>query len=103
MIHYRIQHTDSAKNDLMEAWLYLADDSIEAADRMLDIIGNDARSLTTHPGMGRARDELEPGLRSWPTSTPYILFYFVKNDAIVIARVLHHARDIPSIDTWPAH
>ncbi|MDD2991295.1 MAG: type II toxin-antitoxin system RelE/ParE family toxin [Zoogloea sp.] len=51
--------------------------------------------------MGRARDELAVGLRSWPTSTPYLLFYFVDDDGITVARVLHHARDVPAIWNWP--
>jgi len=55
------------------------------------------------PKTGRARDELAAGLRSWPTSTPYILFYFVDADGITIARVLHHARDVPAIGHWPRH
>ena len=53
--------------------------------------------------MGRTRDELAVGLRSWPTSTPYILFYFVEDDGITVARVLHHARDVPAIWNWPSH
>ena len=53
--------------------------------------------------MHNARDELAAGLRSWPTSTPYLLFYFVDADGITIARVLHHARDVPAIRNWPRH
>lgn len=70
MSAYRIRRTASANNDLLEAWLYVAEDSLEAADRLLDIIDTDTRSLLEHPRMGRARDELEAGLRSWPTSPP---------------------------------
>ena len=58
-------------------WLFIAEDSVEAADRLLDQIRDDSRTLLLQPKMGRARDELAVGLRSWPTSTPYILFYFV--------------------------
>jgi toxin ParE1/3/4 len=57
--------------------------------------------LLMQPEMGRRREELAAGLRSWPTSTPYILFYFAESDGITIARVLHHARDIPAIWNWP--
>jgi len=99
---HRIRRSASAENDLREAWLYVADDSIDAADRMLDTIGAESRALLAHPRMGRARDELARGLRSWPTSTPYVLFYFVEGEDILIVRVLHHARDIPAIQDWPA-
>ena len=88
---------------MLEAWLYIAEDSIDAADRLLDRIDAEARALLNQPKMGRTCDELAAGLRSWPTSTPYILFYFLDTDGITIARVLHHARDMPAIWSWPRH
>ncbi|MBP9915895.1 MAG: type II toxin-antitoxin system RelE/ParE family toxin [Thiobacillaceae bacterium] len=99
----KIRHSASAENDLLEAWLYIAEDSIEAADRLLDRIDAETRMLLEQPKMGRARDDLATGLRSWPTSTPYLLFYFVDADGITIARMLHHARDVPAIGNWPRH
>ena len=103
----KIRHSASAENDLLEAWLYIAEDSIDAADRLLDRIEAETRALLMQPKMGRTRDELAAGLRSWPTSTPYILFYFLDSDGITdgitIARVLHHARDMPAIWSWPRH
>lgn len=98
-----LRFTASAENDLLEAWLYIAQDSVVAADKILDQIDTEAQHLLLQPLMGRARDELAIGLRSWPTSTPYILFYFPDDQGIVVARALHHARDVPSIDLWPAH
>lgn len=98
-----VRHSASAENDLLEAWLYIAEDSIEAADRLLEQIEADARTLLMQPKMGRTRDELAAGLHSWPTSTPYILFYFADADGITIARVLHHARDVSAIGNWPRY
>ena len=43
--------------------------------------------------MGRGRPELATDVRSWPTSTPYVLFYVVVEKSITVLRVLHHARD----------
>lgn len=97
----KVRHSASAENDLLEAWLYIAEDSVDAADRLLDQIDSEVRKLLMQPKMGRTRDELAAGLRSWPTSTPYVLFYFVDADGITIARVLHHARDVPVIAYWP--
>jgi plasmid stabilization system protein ParE len=96
-------YSASAENDLLEAWLYVAEDSVTAADRMLDQIEAEAIRLLDQPLMGRERNELSPGIRSWPTSTPYILFYFPDEHGVIVARVLHHARDIPAIEYWPAH
>ena len=94
----RVFYPASAENDLLEAWLYVAEDSVTAADRMLDEIEAEAIRLLDQPLMGRARQDLSPGIRSWPTSTPYVLFYFPREHGIVVARVLHHARDIQAID-----
>ena len=50
--------------------------------------------LATQPLMGRTRPELADGVRSWPTSSAYILFYLVDEKGVVVIRVLHHARDV---------
>jgi plasmid stabilization system protein ParE len=99
----KVRHSASAENDLLEAWLYVAEENIGAADRLLDQIDAEARTLLMQPKMGRVRDDLAVGLRSWPTSTPYILFYFADAYGITLARVLHHARDVPAIGNWPQH
>ncbi len=98
-----LRFSASAENDLLEAWLYVAEDSLNAADRLLDQIDLEARGLLKQPKMGRLRNELAEGLRSWPTSTSYILFYFEDEQGVLVARVLHHARDIPNVDNWPTH
>ena len=98
-----VKFSASAENDLLEAWLYVADENMDAADRMLVGIDAEAKQLLEQPKMGRVRNELAEGLRSWPTSTPYIIFYFENNGSILVARVLHHARDIAAFELWPTH
>jgi plasmid stabilization system protein ParE len=88
-----------AQRDLDEAWLYIAEESLTAADNMITTILREAKVLATQPLMGRQRPDLARGLRSWPTSTSYILFYVIKGDDVVVIRVLHHARDMQHI-TW---
>ena len=96
-----LRFTASAENDLLETWRYLAEKNPAAADRLLDQIVAEAQRLLAHPAQGRRRDELAAGLRSWPTATTYLLYYFIDDAGIVIARVLHHARDVPAIESWP--
>lgn len=84
-----VRYAAHAENDMLDAWLYMAEDNPSAAHKLLD-----------QPKMGRMRNELAAGLRSWPTTTPYILFDFESADGIVIARVLHHARDAPGLSDW---
>ena len=95
-----LRYTDSAEGDLLDAWLYIAADNPEAADRVIETIEQEARLLLTHPGLGRERPELAAGLRSWPTTTRFILFYFIDTTGITIARILHHARDAGATENW---
>ncbi len=89
--------SDSAKTDLLEAWLFIAEESIDAADGVIEAIHQEAQTLSLQPLMGRLRSELAEGVRSWPTSTRYILFYVPDEDGVMVLRVLHHARDIPNV------
>lgn len=90
----RIRFTTSAEADLLELWLTIAEENLVAADESLDLIQSTVLLLGNQPEMGRARPELADGLRSIPTRTPYIIFYVVNADNLLVVRVLHHARDI---------
>ena len=90
----RIRFTNSAEADLLELWLTIAEENLVAADESLDSIQSAVSLLATQPEMGRARPELADGLRSFPTRTPYIIFYVPDKDGLLVVRMLHHARDI---------
>jgi addiction module RelE/StbE family toxin len=90
----RLVFTERAQADLLEAWLYIAEDNLAAADKVLDTLEQEATLLLLQPLMGRARPELGSAVRSWPTSTPYLLFYEVDDMELTVLRVLHRARDI---------
>lgn len=92
----RLVFTERAQADLLEAWLYLAEANLAAADKVLDTLEKEATLLLLQPLMGRARPELGSAVRSWPSSTPYLLFYEVDDMELTVLRVLHHARDIRS-------
>ena len=90
----RIRFTDSAETDLLELWLTIAEENLVAADESLDLIHATVSVLGGQPEMGRSRPELADGLHSFPTRTPYIIFYLPGKDGLLVVRVLHHARDI---------
>jgi toxin ParE1/3/4 len=90
----RIRFTHAAEADLLELWLTIAEENPAAADESLDSIQATVSLLGSQPEMGRARPELSDGLRSFPTRTPYLIFYLSKDDGLLVVRVLHHARDI---------
>jgi len=92
-----VLYAQSAQTDLLEAWLFIAEENPVAADRVLDTIEREANTLSLQPLTGRSRPELALGVRSWPTSTPYILFYLVDDRGITVLRVLHHARDVQRV------
>ena len=85
-----------AETDILEIWDYIADDSLAAADRWVDHLDEQCRVLATQPMMGRARDELAPGVRSFPFGR-YVVFYMPLDDGIDVVRVLHGARDIDAV------
>ena len=55
-----------AKADLAEIWEFIADDSDAHADAFIDLIDQKFQVLAHQPGIGRRRDELADGLRSFP-------------------------------------
>ena len=85
-----------AETDILEIWDYIADDSLTAADRWVDHLDEQFRMLATQPMMGRARDELAPGVRSFPFGR-YVVFYVPLTNGIDVVRVLHGARDIDAV------
>ena len=85
-----------AREDLLEIWSYIAEDSEENADGFIDKIHETMELLAGQPGLGRHREELAPGIQSFPVGR-YIIFYRVLSNAIEIVRVLHGARDIENI------
>ncbi len=93
----QVLFAESAKSDLLEAWLFIAEENMDAADGVIDTIHQEAQTLSLQPLMGRLRPELAEGVRSWPTSTRYILFYVQSDEGVTVLRVLHHARDIPNV------
>lgn len=48
----RVLYTDSAQSDLLEAWLYIAEENLAAADRVLDTIVQEADTLSSRPAKG---------------------------------------------------
>ncbi|OIQ67911.1 plasmid stabilization system protein [mine drainage metagenome] len=69
-----VVYTASAQEDLLAAWLFIAERNPTAADRVLETIEEEAQMLGQHPLMGRARPELPHAVRSWATSTPFTFF-----------------------------
>src|SRR6266851_1504535 len=93
-----VLRTPRARRDLADIWSFVARDSPESADRLIDQIGQKCDLLATFPEMGRRRDDIAPNLRSIPVGN-YVVFYRAAPNGIEVIRVLHGARDLPSAFT----
>ena len=81
---------------------YLAERSINAADRFLDACHAEFDRLAAMPLMGGLRGFADPwlaGLRSWTISgfPNHLIFYRPIEDGVEILHVLHGARNLGSI------
>ncbi len=85
-----------AEQDLLEIWLYIAEDSPVNADRFLDRLEKKALNLAEFTEIGIDRPELAPNLKSFPVDR-YILYYRSNTSGIELVRVLHSSRDINQV------
>ncbi|PSB40942.1 type II toxin-antitoxin system RelE/ParE family toxin [filamentous cyanobacterium Phorm 6] len=85
-----------AEQDLLDIWDYIADDSFDRADEFLDRVEIKLQTLARNPGLGRRRQELLPGLQSFPLGN-YVVFYREIENGIEVIRILHGSRDIEDI------
>ena len=92
----QVRLSPRARFDLIEIWTYIADDSVARADAFIDRVDRTMRLLGGNSRAGRRRDELAPGILSFPLGR-YVIFYRMIQDTIEIVRVLHGARDIQTI------
>jgi toxin ParE1/3/4 len=90
----KVNWSPTADRNADAIWEYIAQDDVDAADRILDTFHVAASRLERFPLMGRSgrtrgtRELIIPG-------TPYILIYRASRAEIEIARVIHAKRDWP--------
>nr|RNJ69438.1 MAG: type II toxin-antitoxin system RelE/ParE family toxin [Leptolyngbya sp. IPPAS B-1204] len=85
-----------AETDLDEIWDYIAEDSPERAANFLRKLYTKMQILVASPNIGRKRDELAPGLRSFPYGN-YVIFYVPTENGIDVVRVLQGSRDVEQV------
>lgn len=96
----RYQFTPQAVDDLFEIWSYIARDSRAAADRVEEAIYIGCELLAGSPLAGNARKDLTSlPVRFWivPPFPNYFIVYDPETEPLQIIRVLHRARNIPSM------
>lgn len=94
------QLTPRALNDLDEIWNYIAEDNVDAANRVESAIFAACSSVARHPLLGSRRAEITPlPVRFWTvTRFPnYIVVYRPDTQPLQVVAVLHGKRDIKTV------
>ena len=93
----RIRWTDRARADKDEIWFSIAVNNVAAADRVSDRIDELLKKLRRFPLIGMEREELRPGLRSFPCGD-CLVFYRVMPHELVIVRVVYRGRNFDTLE-----
>ena len=88
-----VRRTAQSRLDYLEIWLYIAERNYDAADKLIATFDQKLALLADFPGVGQARDDLIPGLRSLPVGS-YLIFYRPRDDGIDLVRVVHGSRNL---------
>ncbi|MFZ4699000.1 MAG: type II toxin-antitoxin system RelE/ParE family toxin [Candidatus Methylumidiphilus sp.] len=91
-----------ALEDIEEITCFIAEDSPKSALSFREMLEQACELLAEMPDMGVARNFTHPLLtdvRLWPLERfeKYLIFYRAQLDTLEIIRVLHGARDLPSL------
>ncbi len=89
----QVIQTPAARQDVLDIWEYIATDSVDAADRVMETILRRFEMLAENPRVGRLRPEFGRNLRSF-NAYKYLIFYQTIRDGVEIIRVVHGARDL---------
>ena len=81
--------------ELLELWNYIFEqsESEQRADKAIKAIVLKFATLADFPLMGRSRDDLGVGYRSFPMGR-YVIYYRFVLEGIEISHVLHGAQDV---------
>src|ERR1700682_3257497 len=90
----RIFRSSDADRDLVAIWQFAAEEWLpEMADRHLREVDHVCERLLNQPELGRQRQDLLPGMRSF-LIRPHVVFYKLAPTGIYIVRVLHQRLDL---------
>lgn len=89
--------TPLAAHDLGEIWDYLADESIPAADRVLNALEKALYGLVKNPGKGHRREDLADERHRFFLVYSYLIVYRPDTKPMQVIRVLHASRDVQAL------
>ncbi|GFE70976.1 type II toxin-antitoxin system RelE/ParE family toxin [Chroococcus sp. FPU101] len=98
----RILITPKASQDLDDLFYYIAQNNPDAALRFFDATRKTITKLAQIPSMGSlysVRNSRLEGLRKWSIKgfENYLIFYLTSEDLLIVVRIIHSSRDLPTI------
>lgn len=96
MRKFRVALSPAADEDLIGIWGHIALESTGGADRVYDKIVARIHELADFPHLGKSRSDVAAELRAL-TALNYLILYRIEAEQIVIVRVVHGARDLPTL------
>jgi plasmid stabilization system protein ParE len=94
--------TPLAARDLNEIWDYLANDNIEAADRVAYALEKALYGLAKNPGTGHWREDLADRRHKFFLVYSYLIVYRPETKPMQVIRVLHASRDVQTLLKLPS-
>ncbi len=93
----RFRLSCEAAGDITQIFDYIAEDSIDAAQRVRAEIYDELKKLAANPGLGHKRQDLtNRELLFWPVYS-YLVIYQPNTSPVNIIAVLHGGRDLKKL------
>lgn len=98
MTGYRVVFRREALQQLEDLYDYIADaGSPDDAARYTDAIVTYCQGFTDFPNLGRARDDIRPGLRTIGYKRRVVIAFAVLDDTVAIVGIFYGGRDYETI------
>ena len=91
-----------AERDLDHIWDFIAEDSIDMADRWIGKLFDAFETLAQTPGLGRKREDITAHPVLFWSLGSYLIIYRASRRPIEIVAVTQGSRDIPAFLRWRA-
>ena len=87
----------AAAEDLDSIWLFIAEDNLDAAERVVVELENACSRLAANPHLGHVREDLaDPSFRFWPVRS-YLIVHRQAAKPLQVVRFWHGARGVPNL------
>lgn len=99
MRRLRVRYRPEAVADIEDIFRYVLRVSASqvTAERLVGRIMERCHRIGDAPMAGRARDDLEPGLRTVPFERTVVIAYMVEDDCVRITNVFYGGRDYEAL------